>query len=226
VSIGLTSYNGGVYYGLNADREAMADVDVLAALIEESLAELVAASDTTASHRENGSASTSPVVPGSRRVVTSTRRSTDATSARVTSETESSQRETAELSAPPLDVSSEAQPDELAQPKTASTYGKVALSPSPNPGSGTTSGRGDGTGPGSPKSSRAGATAGAAHERSGDRQTGGSSGTATASDSSSDPGPAAELTIDSGTVSDQAASADPTSDGSTSASDLSAKDDA
>jgi WS/DGAT/MGAT family acyltransferase len=44
VTIGLTSYAGGVYYGLNADRDAMADVDVLAALIEESLAELVTAS--------------------------------------------------------------------------------------------------------------------------------------------------------------------------------------
>jgi diacylglycerol O-acyltransferase / wax synthase len=41
VSIGITSYNGGVYYGLNADRDAMPDVDTLAALIEESLHELV-----------------------------------------------------------------------------------------------------------------------------------------------------------------------------------------
>ena len=41
VSIGLTSYDGGVYYGLNADRDAMPDVDVLASLIEDSLAELV-----------------------------------------------------------------------------------------------------------------------------------------------------------------------------------------
>jgi len=41
VSIGLTSYNGGVYYGLNADRDAMPDADVLAQCIEESLAELV-----------------------------------------------------------------------------------------------------------------------------------------------------------------------------------------
>src|SRR3954453_23978063 len=41
VSCGLTSYNGGVYYGLNADRDAMPDVDVLAQCIEESLAELV-----------------------------------------------------------------------------------------------------------------------------------------------------------------------------------------
>ncbi|MDQ3611093.1 MAG: WSD1 family O-acyltransferase, partial [Actinomycetota bacterium] len=35
------SYDGGVYYGLNADRDAMPDIDVLADLIEESLAELV-----------------------------------------------------------------------------------------------------------------------------------------------------------------------------------------
>ncbi|MBW3648353.1 MAG: wax ester/triacylglycerol synthase family O-acyltransferase [Actinobacteria bacterium] len=41
VSIGLNSYDGGVYYGLNADRDAMPDIDVLADLIEESLAELV-----------------------------------------------------------------------------------------------------------------------------------------------------------------------------------------
>jgi WS/DGAT/MGAT family acyltransferase len=42
VCVGLTSYNGGVYYGLNADRDAMPDVDVLAQLIGESLDELVA----------------------------------------------------------------------------------------------------------------------------------------------------------------------------------------
>jgi WS/DGAT/MGAT family acyltransferase len=41
VCIGLTSYDGGVYYGLNADRDAMPDVDVLATCIEEALAELV-----------------------------------------------------------------------------------------------------------------------------------------------------------------------------------------
>jgi WS/DGAT/MGAT family acyltransferase len=41
VSVGLTSYDGGVYYGLNADRDAMPDVDVLAGCLEESLAELV-----------------------------------------------------------------------------------------------------------------------------------------------------------------------------------------
>jgi WS/DGAT/MGAT family acyltransferase len=41
--IGLTSYNGGVFYGLNADRDVMADVDVVGSLLEESLAELVEA---------------------------------------------------------------------------------------------------------------------------------------------------------------------------------------
>ncbi len=40
VSIGITSYDGGVFYGLNADRDAMVDVDVLAASIGESLVEL------------------------------------------------------------------------------------------------------------------------------------------------------------------------------------------
>jgi diacylglycerol O-acyltransferase len=41
VSIGLTSYDGGVYYGLNADRDAMADVDVLAGCLVDALAELL-----------------------------------------------------------------------------------------------------------------------------------------------------------------------------------------
>jgi hypothetical protein len=41
LAIGVTSYNGGVFYGLNVDRDAMPDVDVLAQCIEESLDELV-----------------------------------------------------------------------------------------------------------------------------------------------------------------------------------------
>jgi hypothetical protein len=40
VSIGITSYDGGVFYGLNADRDAMGDVDVLADAIGDSLEEL------------------------------------------------------------------------------------------------------------------------------------------------------------------------------------------
>ena len=45
LSVGVTSYDGGVYYGLNADRDALPDVDVVAALLEESLAELLATVD-------------------------------------------------------------------------------------------------------------------------------------------------------------------------------------
>ncbi len=41
VSIGLTSYNGGVFFGLNADRDAMDDIDVLTACISEALDELL-----------------------------------------------------------------------------------------------------------------------------------------------------------------------------------------
>ncbi|WP_214370969.1 WS/DGAT/MGAT family O-acyltransferase [Pseudonocardia sp. H11422] len=42
LAIGLTSYDGGVYYGFNGDRDAMPDVDVLAGLVDESLDELLA----------------------------------------------------------------------------------------------------------------------------------------------------------------------------------------
>ncbi|MCW2538866.1 MAG: acyltransferase [Frankiales bacterium] len=52
LAIGSTSYNGGIYYGLNADREAMYDVDVIASLIEESLAELVDASRASVNRRD------------------------------------------------------------------------------------------------------------------------------------------------------------------------------
>ena len=41
LSIGLTAYDGGVYYGLNADRDSMPDVDVLGQSIVDSLAELL-----------------------------------------------------------------------------------------------------------------------------------------------------------------------------------------
>jgi hypothetical protein len=214
VSIGLTSYNGGVYYGLNADRDAMPDVDVLAALIEESLAELLAASDTMAAHRENGSAPGSPVVPGSHRVPASTRRSADATGPGVSGETESTQHEAPQPGMPPLDVSSDAQasrsatPDEVDQPSTASTRGKVVLSRSPSAGGGATPVHRDGAGAQSARSSRGGATAGAARKRSGNRQTGGSQGTATAADRSTDLGPAAERPNDPGTAADRATSAD------------------
>jgi len=41
LAVGLTSYDGGVYFGLNADRFAMPDVEVLGQCIVDSLAELV-----------------------------------------------------------------------------------------------------------------------------------------------------------------------------------------
>jgi WS/DGAT/MGAT family acyltransferase len=41
VSIGVTSYHGRMFYGLNADRDAMADIDVLAQCLVDALTELV-----------------------------------------------------------------------------------------------------------------------------------------------------------------------------------------
>ncbi|TFV66327.1 UNVERIFIED_ORG: wax ester/triacylglycerol synthase family O-acyltransferase [Bacillus sp. AZ43] len=43
LSIGMTSYDGRVYFGFNADRDGVGDVDVLADLIEQEVAELVEA---------------------------------------------------------------------------------------------------------------------------------------------------------------------------------------
>jgi diacylglycerol O-acyltransferase len=43
VAIGVTSYDGGMHYGLTADRDAMPDVDVLATALRDSLTELLAA---------------------------------------------------------------------------------------------------------------------------------------------------------------------------------------
>ena len=48
VTIGLTSYDGGVFYGVNGDRDGMPDVAMLATLLEECLAELVEASSVAA----------------------------------------------------------------------------------------------------------------------------------------------------------------------------------
>ncbi|MFN8129831.1 MAG: wax ester/triacylglycerol synthase family O-acyltransferase [Candidatus Nanopelagicales bacterium] len=48
VTIGLTSYNGGMFFGLNADRDAIHDIDVLTACISEAMDELL---DTTRNTR-------------------------------------------------------------------------------------------------------------------------------------------------------------------------------
>jgi hypothetical protein len=42
-SIGITSYDGQVFYGLNADRDAMADIGVLSASVHESMEEMLGA---------------------------------------------------------------------------------------------------------------------------------------------------------------------------------------
>lgn len=41
LAIGVTSYDGGLYFGLNGDRVAMSDVDVLASMVEESVDEMI-----------------------------------------------------------------------------------------------------------------------------------------------------------------------------------------
>lgn len=43
LAIGVTSYDGQLYFGINADRDAMSDVDVLPSLLRESLEELLEA---------------------------------------------------------------------------------------------------------------------------------------------------------------------------------------
>jgi diacylglycerol O-acyltransferase / wax synthase len=43
LAIGVTSYCGMLYFGINADRDAMSDVDVLPTLLAESLEELLEA---------------------------------------------------------------------------------------------------------------------------------------------------------------------------------------
>lgn len=45
LSVGITSYDGGVYFGLNADRDAMPDVGVLASLVGEAIDEMIGTVD-------------------------------------------------------------------------------------------------------------------------------------------------------------------------------------
>jgi hypothetical protein len=41
LAIGVTSYCGELYFGINADRDAMSDVELLPSLLRESLDELL-----------------------------------------------------------------------------------------------------------------------------------------------------------------------------------------
>ncbi|UPK76178.1 wax ester/triacylglycerol synthase family O-acyltransferase [Nocardioidaceae bacterium SCSIO 66511] len=56
LSIGVTSYDGGVYYGIVTDRDAIPDADVLAQCIEESLIELVDSASSSRTRAPRGRA--------------------------------------------------------------------------------------------------------------------------------------------------------------------------
>jgi diacylglycerol O-acyltransferase len=57
LAIGVTSYDGSVFYGINADRDAVADVDVLASCLADALEELV---ETTRPDRPRAPRGTGP----------------------------------------------------------------------------------------------------------------------------------------------------------------------
>ena len=133
VSIGLTSYDGGVYFGLNADRDAMTDVDVLAECLQAAMAELL---DTVPANRRR--ARSTPVVSPSveaaanpRRRATSGRRKSTATdgtpSVAEATETPAAGTPSAEVPAPegnavrPKQVSSAASRGLVARPRGART---------------------------------------------------------------------------------------------------------
>ncbi|WP_167005129.1 wax ester/triacylglycerol synthase family O-acyltransferase [Mumia sp. ZJ430] len=54
LSIGITSYAGGVYYGLVADRQAVPEADILGQCLEEALAELVETASPTRQRAPRG----------------------------------------------------------------------------------------------------------------------------------------------------------------------------
>jgi diacylglycerol O-acyltransferase / wax synthase len=69
LAIGATSYDGRVFYGINADRDAVGDVDVLASCLAEALEELVETTrpDRTRAPRGTGPARTARSAQASRR---------------------------------------------------------------------------------------------------------------------------------------------------------------
>ncbi|HSS68322.1 MAG TPA: wax ester/triacylglycerol synthase family O-acyltransferase [Nocardioidaceae bacterium] len=58
LTIGATSYDGSVYYGIDADRDAVPDIDVLAQCLREAVDELVDASSSTRARAPRGRLST------------------------------------------------------------------------------------------------------------------------------------------------------------------------
>ncbi len=61
MTVGLTSYDGGVYYGVNGDWDAMRDIGLFSELLEESLGELVAAAAAAEASPSGGRAGRRPV---------------------------------------------------------------------------------------------------------------------------------------------------------------------
>jgi diacylglycerol O-acyltransferase len=54
VAIGVTSYDGGVYYGITADRDALPDIDILGQCVTEALDELVESSSDSRQRARRG----------------------------------------------------------------------------------------------------------------------------------------------------------------------------
>ena len=65
LAIGVTSYDGGVHYGLTADRDAIPDVDVIGQCITEALAELVDTTTEATMRAPRGRHRTKPSAPDS-----------------------------------------------------------------------------------------------------------------------------------------------------------------
>ncbi len=58
LAVGVTSYDGGVYYGITADRDALPDIEVLGQCVREALDELVDSASDTRPRAPRGRAST------------------------------------------------------------------------------------------------------------------------------------------------------------------------
>ncbi len=66
LAIGVTSYDGHVYYGLNGDRDALPDLDVLGQCLREALEELVDSASDTRPRAPRGRKKAAPTRKGSR----------------------------------------------------------------------------------------------------------------------------------------------------------------
>ncbi|MGN6574530.1 MAG: WS/DGAT/MGAT family O-acyltransferase [Nocardioides sp.] len=67
LAIGVTSYDGHVYYGLTGDRDALPDLEVLGQCLREALEELVDTASDTRPRAPRGRKKTAPTTKGARR---------------------------------------------------------------------------------------------------------------------------------------------------------------